>query len=328
MLRYILKRLLYMVFVFAIMSLVLFFLFSLIPGDPARAELQPIKETLKPAEYQIRYKQLREKYGLDDPIMTRYIKWAKNTLSFDFGDSSRFKKPVIDVIKEPFKVTVFFNIFAISLAFLITIPLGILSAIHKDSVFDRVVQVVTIVGYSIPSFIFGLLFIYVFAVNLGWFPVSGMQTPNFKGTDFAKFMDMMWHFALPLMVLTFSSLGALTRYVRSAMAEALSMDCIKTARAKGLKEKVVIMSHAWRNALLPIITLLIGWILSVFYGSLIIEKMFNIEGMGKLLYTSLVNQDYNVVMALQLFYVILALISNLLTDISYGLVDPRVRVSK
>lgn len=328
MLKYIVKRILYMVFVFAIMSVILFLLYNMIPGDPARAEVEPLKDTLKPEEYQLRYQQARERLGLDDPIYVRYVKWAGNVLKFDFGMSTSYKKPVTEVVKTPMGVTIFMNIFAIALAFLITIPLGIICAVKKNSVLDKVVQVVTIIGYSIPIFIFALLFIYAFAVNLQWFPVSGMSTPNFQGNDFQKFLDTLHHLALPLMVLTFASLGGLTRYVRAAMGEALTMDCIKTARAKGLKERVVILSHAWRNALLPVITLLIGWIMSVFAGSLITERMFNINGMGKFFYESLVKQDYNVTLAIQLFYVVLALLGNLITDISYGFVDPRVRVNR
>ncbi len=212
--------------------------------------------------------------------------------------------------------------------FIITVPLGIICAIKKNSTFDRVVQVVTIVGYSIPSFIFALLFIYVFAVKLGWFPVSGMKTPNFQGTGWNAFVDVLKHLVLPIAALTFASLGGMTRYVRAAMGDALSMECIRTARAKGLKERIVVLSHAWRNALLSVVTLLIAYMMTLFSGALILETMFNINGMGKFLYESLVNQDYNVTIALQLFYVIIALLTNLIIDLSYGLVDPRVRVNK
>lgn len=328
MAKYIFKRILYMIFVFAVMSIILFFLYSLIPGDPARAEVEMLKDQLTPEEYQFKYQQARERLGLDDPTIVRYGKWASKILQGDFGMSQQFKKPVVEVVKAPLKVTVFINIFTIALAFAITIPLGIASAVKKNSLFDKIVQVFVVIGYSIPVFIFGLLFIYAFAVKLGWFPVSGMNTPNFKGTEFEKFLDTIWHLGLPLMVLTFSNLGALTRYIRAAMGDALTMDCIKTARAKGIKEKVVILSHAWRNALLPVVTLLIGWIMSVFSGALITERMFNIPGMGKFFYDSLVNQDYEVTIALQLFYVVLALLGNLIADISYGIVDPRVRVNR
>lgn len=328
MIKYVLKRIMYMVFVFFIMSIVLFVLYSMIPGDPARAEVEPMRDQLTPDEYQIRYELARERLGLDQPTHIRYYRWVSNFLRGDFGMSRQYRKPVIDIVKTPFKVTIFYNLFVIFLIFIITIPLGIACALKKNSAFDKSVQVITIIGYSIPPFIFALLFIYFFAVRLGWFPVSGLKTPNFEGTQWAEFKDMVWHLTLPVLALTFASIGGMTRYVRAAMTEALHMECIRTARAKGLRERMVIMSHAWRNALLPIITLLIGLFMSLFSGSLILEQMFLINGMGQFLYQSLVQQDYNVTIAIQLFYVILALMTNLIVDLSYGIVDPRVRVNK
>lgn len=328
MIKYVFKRIGYMFFVFMIMSVLLFWLYSLIPGDPARAELEPMKQQLTAEQYELRYKQLRDQMGLDDPIYERYTRWISKFLTGDFGMSKQYKIPVIDVVKVPFRVTIFYNIFVLLLIFIITVPLGIICAVKKNSAFDQFVQVSTIVGYSVPSFIFALLFIYLFAVKLGWFPVSGMRTPNFQGTSFQAFLDMLWHLFLPITALTFASLGGMTRYVRAAMADALSMECIRTARAKGLKERVVILSHAWRNALLSIITLLISYMMSLFSGAMILETMFNISGMGRFLYQSLVNMDYNVTIALQLFYVVIALVTNLMIDLSYGLVDPRIRVNK
>lgn len=328
MAKYIVKRVLYMIFVFFVMSLLLFFLYNLIPGDPARAELEGIKDKITPAEYQYRYEQARSRMGLDDPLIIRYAKWLGGTLKLDFGMSHVYMQPVATVIKQPMKNTIFINLFAVGLALAITIPLGIYCAVKRNSIFDKFVQVSTIVGYSLPEFIISLLFIFAFAVKLEWFPVSGMATPNFTGTSWQVLMDKLWYLALPLGVLTIGSLGGLTRYVRAAMSDALSMDYIKTARAKGLKEKVVIFSHAWRNALLPIITLLIGWFISVFSGSLVVESMFNLNGMGKFYINALTSQDYNVALAIQLFYIVIALLGNLITDLSYGLVDPRVRVNK
>lgn len=328
MIKYVGKRIMYMILVFLIMSIVLFFLYNLIPGDPARAELEPLKNKLTAEEYQYRYKLARERLGLDDPMPVRYAKWMNGVLHGDLGMSSIYKAPVNEVIINPMKITVFINIFSIIITLAITIPLGIFTAVKKNSVFDKSVQVLTIIGYSIPIFIIALLFIYLFAVKLGWFPVSGLNTPNFSGTAWEEFKDTMYHLALPLGVMTVGSLGGLTRYIRAAMIDALSMDYIRTARAKGLKERVVIFSHAWRNALLPIITLLISWLMSVFAGSLVVERMFNLKGMGDFYISALTNQDYNVALAIQLFYIILALLGNLLSDLSYGIVDPRVRVNK
>lgn len=326
--KYIAKRVMYMIFVFLVMSLVLFFVYNLVPGDPARAQIEPFRETLTAEEYDALYERTREQMGLNQPLHMRYWTWISAMLKGDLGYSLQFKKPVVDVIKEPMKTTVFLNVFAVALALGITIPLGIYSAVHKNTTSDKVIQVLTVVGYSIPGFIVGLLFIYLFAVKLGKFPVSGMQTPNFSGTGFEIFKDRMWHLALPLMAMTVSSLGGMTRHVRASMADSLSMDYITTARAKGVSERVVIFSHAWRNALLPVITMIIGWIVSVFSGSIVIESMFNIPGIGKLLFDSLMNQDYNVALAVQMFYILLTVVSNLIIDLSYGLVDPRVKVDQ
>ncbi len=328
MAKYIGKRIMYMIFVFIVMSLLLFFLYNLIPGDPARAEVEKMKDKITLEEYQYRYEQARKRMGLDDPLIIRYVKWLGGTLRLDFGMSQVYKQPVKTVIAMPMKNTIFINIFAVAIALAITIPLGIFTAVKRNTLFDKVVGVLTIVGYSLPTFIIALLFIFAFAVKLQWFPVSGMATPNFSGTEFEVFKDKLWHLALPLGVMTIGSLGGLTRYIRAAMSDALSMDYIKTARAKGLKEKVVIFSHAWRNALLPIVTLLISWFMSVFSGSLVVERMFNLNGMGKFYIDALTSQDYNVALAIQLFYIIIALLGNLMADLSYGLVDPRVRVNK
>lgn len=326
MIKYTFKRILYMLFVFSIMTVILFSLFNMIPGDPARAEVEMLKDQLKPDEYEAAYQRARERLGLNDSVPVRYGKYVKGLLTGNLGMSVVHKREVTKILKEPLKTTIFINIFAVIIGLSLTIPLGILTAVKKNSAIDKVVQVLTIIGHSIPVFIFALLFIYFFAVRLGKFPVSGMSTPNLSGTPWVLFKDKMHHLALPLMVMTIGSLAGITRYVRASMADALTMDYIKTARAKGLKERVVIFSHAWRNALLPVVTLLIGWFMSIFYGSLVIERMFNLEGLGKLLITSLNNQDYNVVMAIQLLYIIIALTGNLITDLSYGIVDPRVRV--
>ena len=327
MIKYIFKRLIYMVFIFFVMSIVLFSVYNMIPGDPARVEVEGQKATLKPDEYQRAYEEARQRLGLDEPKIVRYGKWMGGILTGDFGQSSVYKKPVTTVIKAPMGNTIFINIFAITLSLVITIPLGIICAVKRNSIFDNAVQVFTIIGYSIPVFIISLICIYIFAVKLRWFPVSGMNTPNFNGTGFAWFVDRMYYLALPLIVMTVGSLGGITRYVRAAMIEALRMDYIRTARAKGLKEKVVIYSHAWRNALLPVITLIIGWVMSIFSGSLVVEYLFNLNCMGKFYIQALTNQDYNVALAVQLFYMLIALAGNLIIDLSYGLVDPRVRVN-
>ena len=338
MTKYVLKRLGYMVVVFFTVSFLMYCLYNLIPQDPARLELEGIKTSLKPAEYEARYQALREEMGLDDPIVVRYARWmglAKDRkgnlngiLEGYFGYSRYFKKDIVTVVKDPAVNTIFINIFATILALGITIPLGIYCAVHKGGKFDNFTQVLTIVGYSIPTYIIALLFIYVFAVILRWFPVSGIGTPGANYTGMKYYIDKLYYLCLPLMVMTFGSLGGMTRYVRAAMIDALSMDHIKTARAKGVHEKTVIYSHAWRNALLPIIGIVIGWFLGIFSGSLIIENTFGLNGMGSLYIKALNNHDYDLALAMQMFYTVVSLVGALITDLSYGFVDPRVRIDK
>lgn len=328
MLKYVGKRLIYMVGVFFVVSIIMFGLFNNVPGDRALNQIQAMKGKVSNEQFEVLYQQQREKLGLDDPIPVRYVKWMGNLLQGDLGYSTFYKKDVVEVIGEPLKNTIFINIFATILALGITIPLGIWCAVKKFSKFDNAVQVLTIVGYSVPVYIIALVFMYIFSVKLGIFPISGMNSPNFTGTGLAFFADRMYYLALPLIVMTVAALGSMTRYVRAAMIDALSMDYIRTARAKGLREKVVIYSHAWRNALLSVVTLIIGWFMSVFMGSIIIERMFLLNGIGQMYYKGLMNQDYDLALAIQMLYCVITLISNLITDLSYGIVDPRVRVNK
>ena len=338
MLKYVLKRLGYLVIVFFTVSFLMYTLYNLIPSDPAREQLESQKTSLKPEVYEQMYQELREEMGLDAPLPLRYARWMglapsvngkfDGLLEGNFGYSTYFKKNVIECVGAPMQTTAFINILATILALGITIPLGIYCAVHKGSKFDNSVQVLTIVGYSIPVYIIALVFIFVFAVLLRWFPVSGMETPGSSYTGLRFVLDRLYYMALPLIVMTFGSLGGMTRYVRSSMIDALSMDHIRTARAKGLREKAVIYSHAWRNALLPVITVIIGWFLSIFSGSIIVENTFSLNGMGNLYILGLNNHDYELVLAIQMFYTIIGLVGALIMDLSYGLVDPRVRVDK
>lgn len=328
MFKYIGKRLLYMVGVFFIVSIIMFILFNNVPGDRALTQVQSLQGKVSNEAFEKAYQAQREKLGLDDPIPVRYVKWMGNLLSGNLGYSTLYKKDVKEVMGTPLGNTIFINIFATILALVITIPLGIHCAVKKYSKFDNAVQVLTIVGYSVPTYIIALVFMFIFSVKLGWFPLSGMNTPNFSGTGLAFVADRMKYLALPLIVMTVGSLGGMTRYVRAAMIDALRMDYIRTARAKGLKEKVVIYSHAWRNALLSVITLIIGWFMSIFMGSIIIEQVFQLNGIGQMYYKGLMNQDYDLALAVNMMYCVITLISNLITDLSYGLVDPRVRITK
>ena len=337
--KYVLKRLVYIVVVFFIVSFLMYCLFSLIPSDRARTQLEPLKQKLKPDVYEQMYRDLRDQMGLDDPIVVRYLRWmglAKDKMSGEyhgllegyFGFSQMRQKDAIDVIKAPMGNTIFFNLMTTFLTLAVTIPLGIWCAVRKNSKFDQGVQAFTILGYSIPQYIIALIFVFVFAVLLRWFPVNGAATPGANYTGLREWTDRLYYMALPIIVSVFSAMGSMSRYDRSSMVDALSMDCIRTARAKGVRERVVIYSHAWRNALLPVITSIIGWFLSIFSGSLILENVFSLNGMGKLYIDALNAKDAELCLAIQMFYTIVALVGNLITDLAYGVVDPRVRVNK
>lgn len=337
--KYIVKRIIYIVVVFFILSFLIFMIYNLLPVDKAAEAARAEITANRNLNYDERYEYWQHRYGTNGTKFERYLRWLgvypysdgsyNGLFQGNLGNSTKFGQPVVEVLIEPMKNTVFINIFATILALGITIPLGIFCAVKRGSKRDVAVQVGTIVGYSLPVFIIAIVFIWLFAVTLGWFPVSGMQTAgSLNWSSWDRFWDKMYHLALPLIVMTFASLGGMTRYVRAAMIEALSMDCVRTARAKGVREKVVIYSHAWRNALLPVITLIIGWFLAIFSGSLMIENIFGLNGIGKIYYDALNGSDNEVILALQMFYIIISLVGNLIIDLVYGLVDPRVRVNK
>ena len=345
--KYILKRIVYMVIVLIILSFLMFMIYNLMPNNRAYTDAttwiktngKNIPDSEKATAFQEKYLELQRKYGTDtDNKIVRYLRWIgvaplydgsyDGLLQGNFGYSYEYRDEVVNLIKEPMKNTVLLNVIGTALALGITLPMGIVCAVRRGKRLDRGMQIVSILGYSLPTFLLAIVFIWIFCALLGWFPPSGMETPGNEFTGFRAFLDRLYYMGLPLIVMTFTSLGSMTRYVRASMIEALSMDCIRTARAKGLKEKVVIYSHAWRNALIPIVTLVVGWFLGVFGGSIVIEQMFAYNGMGAIMFSSLKTADFDVVMLVNLFYVALSLAGNLIIDIVYGLVDPRVRVSK
>lgn len=324
--RYLLKRLLYIVFVFFIISILMFAIYKCMPGDPVDIMLGDSKTSMKPDAYQALYDQTVQRLGLDKPLPVQYFAWMGNMLTGNFGYSTQYKKEVIQIISSPMTNTILLNVFTMIVVFLISIPLGIVTAVRKNGVFDKVVQVVTIVGYSIPSFIIALLAIFTFAVKIPIFPISGVKTAGLDAGGMQEILDKAWHMVLPVLVMSVSGIGGITRYVRASMIDVLRMDYIKTARAKGLREKTVIYIHAFRNALIPVVTITTWWIIGLFGGSIVIESVFLWPGLGKMLIDSLMQRDFAVVLTMQMFYVVLSLAGNVLMDIAYTLVDPRVRL--
>ncbi len=335
---YIFKRLGYMLLVLSILSFLVFAVYNMLPVDKASDMAMQELAANKHLIFAERYLYWQRKLGLDGNLFVRYLRWVgfapfydgsfHGLLQGNLGNSVVYGKPVAEVVKEPLLNTVFLNFFGAVLALGITIPLGIFCGAKRGSKRDLTVQVGTIVGYSMPVFITAILFIWLFAVKLDIFPVSGMSSVGKEYTGFRAFLDKLYHFALPLLVMTFCSLGGMTRYVRASMTDALHLDCIRTARAKGVRERGVIYSHAWRNALVPVVSLVIGWLLGIFSGSIMIENIFGINGIGKVYFDALTANDNEIVLAMQMFYILLALVGNLLVDLAYGLVDPRIRVGK
>lgn len=321
--RWLVKRLIYIVFVFFIISILMFAIYKALPGDPVRMMMS---DNVKPEVYQQQYDTIRRQLGLDQPVPVQYVKWITNMLRGDFGYSTEYRRAVKDVIGVPMRNTVLLNLFSMVVVFLIAVPLGITQAVKKNSIFDKVVQVITIVGYSVPSFVIALLAIYVFAIKVPVFPISGVKTAGFEGTGIAAFFDAAKHMILPVLVMSVGGIGSIARYVRASMIDALRMDYIKTARSKGLREKVVIYVHAFRNALIPIVTVTTWWLIGLFGGSIVIETIFLWDGLGKMMISGLNQRDFSVVLAMQMFYVILSLLGNVIMDIAYTLVDPRVRL--
>lgn len=343
--KYLMQRVFYIVVVFLLLSFLMYAIYDLIPFNRADvlADLQKDFYKTDPEGLERLRQQFKIQLGYIDRngapinIVRRWSNWLGITklngefngvLQGNFGVSYDLnQRPVAEVIREPMNNTVFINIFATILALGITIPLGIFCGVKRGTKRDVAVQAGSIIGYSMPVFITAILFIFLFAIKVKIFPVSGQKTPGSEYTGFTAFADRMYYMALPLIVMTFCSLGGMTRYVRASMIDALSMDCIRTARAKGLSEKTVIYTHAFRNALIPLVTLVVGWFLGIFSGSIMIENIFGLNGIGKLYINSLYTNDFDVVLILQMFYVFISLIGNFIIDILYGCIDPRIRVS-
>ena len=324
--RYLLKRFVYIVFVFFIISILMFAIYKSMPGDPVDIMLGDSKTTMKPDAYQALYDKTVASLGLDKPLPVQYVAWMGNMLTGNFGYSTQYKQEVINIIGAPMANTVLLNVLTMIVVFVIAIPLGIVTAVRKNGVFDKTVQVLTIVGYSLPQFIVALLAIFLLAVKFPIFPISGVKSAGLDATGLSAFLDMAWHMVLPVLVMAVSGIGGITRYVRAAMIDVLRMDYIKTARAKGLREKVVVYIHAFRNALIPIVTITTWWVIGLFGGSIVIESVFLWPGLGKMLIDGLLQRDFAVVLTMQMFYVVLSLAGNVLMDIAYTIVDPRVRL--
>ncbi len=322
MLYYLAKRLLSMVPLLIGITLISFVVIHLAPGEPTDMQTQLNPEA--GAELQER---LRAYYGLDQPLHVQYGRWLSRFVQFDFGDSfAQDNRPVIDKVLERLPITILINLLSIGVILAVAIPIGILSATKRNSLFDRSTTIFVFIGFAMPSFWLALLLMDYLGVRLGLFPISGVKSLGYDYLTWGgQVWDMIHHLILPVFVSAFGGLAGISRYMRSNMLEVVRQDYILTARAKGLSEKVVIYRHALRNALLPVITILGLSVPGLIGGSVIFETIFAIPGMGKLFYDGVMMRDYPLIMGILVIGAILTLLGNLIADVSYALADPRIR---
>jgi len=319
---YVLKRLLFMVPLLVGITLVSFVVIHLAPGTPV--ELQT---TMNPKVSLEAQKRLKELYGLDKPLMVQYWDWLRRMALLDFGLSfSPDRRPVWDKIRERIGITISLNFLSLLIILLVAIPIGVVAAVRPHSWFDRGTTLFVFFGFAMPTFWLALLLMMFFGVYLDWLPISGLTSLGFhQFTFWQQVRDLAAHVTLPVLVAAFGGLAGMSRYMRGNMLEVIRQDYITTARAKGLPERAVIFKHALRNALLPVITMLGLSVPGLIGGSVIFESIFAIPGMGQLFYGAVMARDYPLVMGELVIGAVLTLVGNLLADVGYALVDPRIR---
>ena len=317
MLRFLGGRLVGSLIVLLAMSFAIYVLIGLMPGDPIDLMFQA-----DPNLTSEDIAKLKAIYGLDQPILSRYAAWLGNALEGDFGYSRSYRQPVLEVLAPRLVNTLWLMGLSFVLALAIAIPLGVMAAVKPHGPIDLGVNLVALAGYSMPVFWLALLLIYIFAVELAWLPAGG------SGADAKGIWAKAQFLVLPVASLTFTGLGALTRFTRSEMIDALRQDYVRTARAKGLTHRRVIMHHAFRNAMIPVVTIAALGFGSLISGALVVETMFGYLGMGKLMFDSIMSNDYNVALVGLLIATLLTLVGNLGADLAYALLDPRIRYGK
>jgi peptide/nickel transport system permease protein len=324
MLAYLIRRLLISVPLLLGILCLSFVMLKLAPGEPTI-----VQQDLQARATGAQRETLRQLYGLDRPIHVQFGRWLWRVVRLDFGRSYMPDgRPVLDKIAERLPITLGLNLLETIVIFCVAVPLGILSATRQYSLFDKSMTLFVFIGFATPDFWLALLLMILFGVQLGWLPISGIRSLNFEYLPlWAQVWDIISHLILPVLVATFGGLAALSRYMRGSLLEVIRQDYIRTARAKGLPEGIVVYKHGVRNAVIPIVTLLGLMLPGLLGGSVIIETVFAIPGMGQLFFQSAFSRDEPVLMALIVIGASLSLLGNILADVSYGLVDPRIRVT-
>jgi microcin C transport system permease protein len=342
MLKYFIRRLLILIPTLLGVTVVVFAIINMAPGGPIEQRIQQLRfsggesganaasgmsrDTNQGVTNEV-MEALKKQYGFDKPVHERYLLWLKNIVTFNFGESFTYEAPVTDVIVSKFPVSLQFGIISLILSYLVSIPLGILKAIKNGSLFDISTSFILFIFYSIPSFMLAILLIVTLSGGsfLELFPIGGIQSEMYDELSmFEQLLDRIHHFTLPLICYTIGSFTSLTVLMKNSLIEEIKKDYIRTARAKGLQEKTIYMKHALRNALIPIVTGLGGFLSVFFAGSLLLETIFQLDGIGLLSYKSILARDYNVIMGLVFIQSALFLLGNIVSDFAYVLVDPRI----
>lgn len=319
MTTYIIRRLLWALVILILVTLVVFFVIRLLPGDPLIIFLGQSQELGNLSMEQL--EALRAEYGLDKPIMVQYVNWVSGLLHGDLGTSIYYHEKVSKLMLERFPVTLHLGLTAFVISTILGVLLGLFAAIRRGTWIDTLATIMSNIGITIPVFWLGLLMMYVFGLKLGWLPIAGYTSP------FDNFWLSTKQSIMPVICLSITGLGFNARQTRSSMLEVIRQDYVRTAWSKGLTERMVILKHALKNSLIPVITLLGIGIGMVFGGSVLVETVFAIPGVGRLLVTSIFAQDYVVIQSGTLVVSTIIVMSNLIVDISYGWFDPRIRYS-
>jgi peptide/nickel transport system permease protein len=305
-------------------TILTFGMMHLAPGEPT-----DLQTTLNPRVSAEAKENLRKLYGLDQPLHVQYAHWVKRVVALDFGTSFVDGQKVTIKIVERMPITIVINLLSLILIFMIALPIGVFSATHPYTPFDKAATVFVFVGFAIPTFWLALLMMILFGIVLGWLPISGYQSLDVSGMAFTeRLWDWTKHLLLPVFVSAFGGLAGISRYARGEMVEVIRQEYIRTARAKGLSEPVVVYKHALRNALIPIITILGLSVPGLIGGSVIFESIYAIQGMGLLFYQSVMSRDYPTVMGIIMIGTVLTLLGNFLADIFYAVANPAVRLHR
>ncbi len=326
--KYILRRLLLTIPLVFIITVILFAFINLAPGDPVDAMIDPLElgeeAYSSVVDFEEAKEQAREALGLNKPIPLRYVHWLGRIVRGDLGHSYQSNRPVLDQIKERFWQTAELTWTALVLSTVLGTLLGVIAALRQYSLYDNVLSFVSLIGVAIPTFFSALAVLYIFALVLGWIPTFGIQDPGSEGFSI---LDNLHHLIAPALVLALDATAGNTRFARTAMLEVMRSDYVRTARAKGLSEQAVFGRHAFRNALLPLVTINTMKLPGLFGGALIVEIMFSWPGLGRLSIEAAFNRDYSMLMGVGFIVSTMVILANLLADVLYAWADPRIRVS-